>query len=78
MREKLDYGCARRPAEEGDGDMRRIMLYRLRPNLLHIENSCWYILLPVILLFPWRSNRSASVHATVNVLLFLLRRFQYL
>ena len=31
-----------------------------------------------VLLFPWRSDGPASVHATVNVLLFLFRWFQYL
>lgn len=54
-------------------------IYRFRPNLLHTESSYWYInLLLGILLFPWRSDGPASVHATVNVLLFLLRWFQYL
>ncbi len=32
----------------------------------------------LLLLLPWRSNGSASAHATINVLLFLLRRFQNL
>ena len=30
----------------------------------------------LLLWLPWRSNGPASVHATVNVLLFLLRWFQ--
>ena len=30
----------------------------------------------LLLLFPWRSDGPASVHATVNVLLFLLCWFQ--
>lgn len=30
----------------------------------------------LILLFPWRSDGSASAHATVHVLLFLLCWFQ--
>ena len=32
----------------------------------------------LLLLLPWRSNRPASIHASVNVLLFLLCRFQNL
>lgn len=32
----------------------------------------------LLLLLPWRSNGSASAHATINVLLFLLRRSQNL
>ena len=54
-------------------------IYRFRPNLLHTESSHWYkILFLGVFLFPWRSDRPASVHATVNVLLFLFRWFQYL
>ena len=63
----------------GNGDSKEQGIYRFRPNLLHTKSSYWYkILLLGVFLFPWRSNRPASVHATVNVLLFLFRRFQYL
>ncbi len=46
-----------------------------RPNLLHMKSGLAWLLL---LLLPWRSDRPASVHATVNVLLFLLCWFQNL
>ena len=51
-------------------------MYYLRPNLLCTKSLVLVQLL--LLLFPWRSDGSASAHATVNVLLFFLRWFQYL
>lgn len=57
-------------------DVRRGRCVYLRPNLLHTESWCWHILL--LLLLPWRSYGTASVHATMDVLLFLFRRLQYL
>lgn len=46
----------------------------LRPNLLEHERACVGTLF--LVLFPRRSDGPASVHATVHVLLFLLRGFQ--
>lgn len=55
-------------------EMRRGTCIYLRPNLLYTGSWCWHILL--LLLLPWRSYGTASVHATMDVLLFLLRRLQ--
>lgn len=54
-----------------------VLIY-LRPNLLNTETLVSFFNKLLLLLLSRRSDGSARAHATVDVLLFLLSRFQNL
>jgi hypothetical protein len=63
--------------KEGGGWWCIVLIY-LRPNLLNTETLVSFFIKLLLLLLSRRSDGSARAHAAIDVLLFLLSRFQNL